>query len=346
MNQFALSWQAMYSWAAVSLFAGCLSYFSCVKALALAEKAGMIALPGERQSHQHATPTGGGLGLIFSIVITSFCLELILSLPYFWWQNVLPGVLLLAVVGWYDDRFTVSSLLRLCIQLAVSIWLIGFGRVEFSLTGTVFLAGAVLSIVWLMNVYNFMDGSNGMAGFQGVFAGVTTAVFFQAGGEYSMALAALAVAAACAGFLPMNFPGARVFMGDVSSVPLGFIFAAFAVYGVQTGSLSLLVSLLIMSVFLVDATLTLLARVIRGERWYTAHAQHVYQRLIAQGWSHPRVLLVYQAINVVVVLPAIVLAKIYPQYAMATTGWTLLLLGICWHVANRRLGVTAKVQVI
>src|SRR5210317_1907734 len=100
----------------------------------------MIAHPGERQSHQRATPTGGGLGLIFSIVITTLCLELILSLPDFWWQNVLPGVLLLTVVGWRDDRISVSSLLRLSIQLAVSIWLIGFGWLEFSVKDMVLFA--------------------------------------------------------------------------------------------------------------------------------------------------------------------------------------------------------------
>jgi len=305
----------------------------------------MISHPGERQSHERATPTGGGLGIIFSIVVTTLCLELIISLPDFWWQNVLPGILLLAMVGWLDDKQSVSSLLRLSIQLAVTVWLIGFGRVVFPLTDTVLLAAFILAMVWLMNVYNFMDGSNGMAGFQGVFAGVTMAVFFQAGGAYPMALIALAVAAACLGFLPLNFPVARVFMGDVSSVPLGFIFAALAVYGMQTGSLSFSVSILIMSIFLVDATLTLLSRAIRGERWYTAHAQHVYQRLIAQGWSHHRVLVVYQAINLVLVLPAVVLAKKYPQYAMATAGFTLILLAICWHIANRRLGMTADVQV-
>jgi Fuc2NAc and GlcNAc transferase len=208
---------------------------------------------------------------------------------------------------------------------------------EFSLKDIVYLGGVILAMVWLMNVYNFMDGSNGMAGFQGVFAGVMMAVLFQLGGEFTMALIALSVAAACAGFLPLNFPNARVFMGDVSSVPLGFIFASLTVYGVQTGSLSLTVSILIMSVFLVDATLTLLSRVFRGERWYTAHARHVYQRLIARGWSHFRVLVVYQAINVFLVLPALVLAIIFPQYAIATVGLTLFLLGTCWLVVNRRL---------
>ncbi len=345
MSLFVSEWQVVCSWIAVSLFGAVLSYFGCLRAMKLAEKSGMITHPGERQSHQRATPTGGGLGLVFSIVVTTLCLELIISLPDFWWQNVLPGVLLLAIVGWRDDKKSVSSLLRLTIQLVVSIWLIGFGRVGFPLTDMVLWAVVILAMVWLMNAYNFMDGSNGMAGFQGVFAGVTMAVLFQAGGAYPMALIALAVAAACAGFLPLNFPVAKVFMGDVSSVPLGFIFAAFVVYGMQTGSLGISVSILIMSVFLVDATLTLLTRAFRRERWYTAHAQHIYQRLIAQGWTHRRVLVVYQAINLVLVLPAVVLARRYPQYAMATAGVTLILLATCWHIANRRLGMTADVQV-
>lgn len=338
-------WQTVYIWVAIGLFASLLSYIACVRALALAQRSGMIALPGERQSHLRATPTGGGLGLVFSIVITTVCLELMISLPDFWWKNLLPGVMLLAIVGWHDDRFPVSELVRLLIQLAVSIWLLGFGWWEFSLMGMTLYAVVVVAVVGHMNIYNFMDGSNGMAGFQGVFAGVTMAVLFQLGGEHTMALVSVVVAAACAGFLPLNFPYAKVFMGDVSSVPLGFIFASFAVYGVQTGSLSLPLSTLIMSVFLVDATLTLLSRAFRGERWYTAHAQHVYQRLIAKGWSHHRVLVLYQVINVTCILPAIVLAKTYSQYAIVTVGFVLILLSSCWLIANWRFGMTAEVQV-
>jgi len=312
--------------------------------MAMAEKSGMIAQPGERQSHDVATVTGGGLGLVFSIVVTSLCLQPLLPIPGFWWQNMLPGILLLAIVGWRDDRLPVSSRLRLLVQLAVSIWLLGFGWSQFSMREMMLFASAIVAVVWLMNLYNFMDGSNGMAGFQGVFAGTVMAVLLLMNEQYGMALIALAVAAACAGFLPLNFPGARVFMGDVASVPLGFIFASLAVFGVQTGSMGLSVSILVMSVFIVDATLTLLTRVLCGERWYTAHAQHVYQRLIAQGWSHRKVLVTYQAINVILVLPAIVLAKIHPQYAVVTAGLTLLLLGACWHIANRRLGMLATAQ--
>jgi Fuc2NAc and GlcNAc transferase len=340
----ALDWQSLYGWLAVGLFAGVLSFFGCTRTIVLAQRSGMISEPGQRQSHVVSTPTGGGLGLVFSIVLTSICLQLVVPLPWFWWQGMLPGVLLLAVVGWLDDKYSISSLVRLLVQLAVSLWLLGFSWLKFSLGDVGLFAIAMVAMVWMMNLYNFMDGSNGMAGFQGVFAGVMMAVFLQSGGESAMALLALAVAAACAGFLPLNFPRARVFMGDVASVPLGFIFAAVAVYGIQAGALSWQVFFLLMSVFIVDATMTLLARVIRREQWYTAHAQHIYQRLIAQGWSHRQVLLVYQAINVVLVLPAIVLAEKYPQYAIVIVGFIFLLLGTCWHFANRRLGMLAMVH--
>ncbi len=304
----------------------------------------MIVQPGERQSHAVATPTGGGLGILLSLLATSLLLQFLVPLPGFWWQGVLPGAALLAIVGWRDDRQAVSALLRLFIQLGVSLWLLGFTTLQFLSVETGWLIASVVVMVWYMNMYNFMDGSDGMAAFQGVFAGVIMAVLFHNDDQFAMALLALSVAAACAGFLPLNFPNARVFMGDVSSVPLGFIFAALSVYAVKAGVFGLPAAILIMAVFLVDATLTLLARVIRREQWYTAHAQHVYQRLIVHGWSHRRVLVVYQAINLAVVLPAIVLTEKYPQNAMLTSGLTLLLLGTCWYFASRRLGMLTKVQ--
>ena len=342
MNLVALDWQSIYGWLMVGLFSGVLSLLACKWVTALAEKSGMIAEPGERQSHYVSTPTGGGLGVIFSIVVTVSGLHIVYQIPVFWWQNMLPGILLLTVAGWRDDKHTVPWKVRLLIQLVVSIWLLGFGLLQLSLSDVGLFSIAAFAVVWMMNLYNFMDGSNGMAGFQGAFSGLVFAALFHMGDQSAMALISLAVAAACVGFLPLNFPVARVFMGDVSSVPLGFIFASLAVYGIQTGSLSLPLSMLIMSVFIVDATMTLLARVIRREQWYTAHAYHVYQRLIAQGWSHQRVLMVYQSINVILVLPAIVWAKIYQQYAVAIMAMAFLLLGGCWYIANRKLGMLAE----
>jgi Fuc2NAc and GlcNAc transferase len=337
MSQLALNWQSPAAWIAVSLGISILSYFCCRLAMQLSIRSGMITQPGQRQSHQVATPTGGGLGIVMSLVIGTATLQNFLPFPLFWWKSMLPGVLLLAAVGWLDDRRPVSSRIRLLIQFVVSLWLLGFACFEGTRGDIGLCLTSAVALIWLMNLYNFMDGSNGMAGFQAVFAGLVMTGLFFIGGQYAMALLALMVVAACAGFLPLNFPRAAVFMGDVASVPLGFIFGAFAVYGIQTAVIDLASAILVMAVFIVDATLTLVARVIRGERWYTAHNQHVYQRLIVQEWSHSRVLMVYQAVNVLVVLPAVVLVNMYPRFAMPTTALTLILLGTCWYIANRKL---------
>ena len=231
MSEIAIAWQSSFVWLVLLLLTGVLSYFSCILATNLAKKSGMIAQPGKRQSHAVATPTGAGLGLMFSIVVMTVILQFILPLPEFWWQRMLPGVLLLVVIGWRDDKHPVSSLARLLVQLAVSVWLLGFGWFQYSIHDAVLYVAAVLAMVWMMNLYNFMDGSNGMAGFQGVFAGVAGAGLFFIADQYAMALLSMLVAFACMGFLPLNFPVAKVFMGDVASVPLGFIFASLAAYG-------------------------------------------------------------------------------------------------------------------
>jgi Fuc2NAc and GlcNAc transferase len=335
----------MFPWLSSALIAFVVSYLACDRVRLIAQASGMIALPGERQSHARPTPTGGGLGLVFSILFTSVLIQFYWPLPAFWWQHLVPGFIMLAVIGWFDDKHSVSSLLRLLVQLVVSLWLLGFAWSGFNFSHLLWYAAALLTMIWMMNLYNFMDGSNGMAGFQGVFTGLVLAGSFYTGGAETMALMSLVVAAACAGFLPLNFPGARVFMGDVASVPLGFMFAALLLYGLETGSLHWPVALLVLSLFIVDATLTLLRRVFRGERWYTAHAQHVYQRLIAHGWPHSRVLVLYQAINILWVLPVAVMAEMYPANAMTIVVMTYCLLGTCWYVANWRLGMIESEQV-
>ena len=126
-------------------------------------------------------------------------------------------------------------------------------------------------------------------------------------------------------------------MGDAGSVPLGFALGGLIILGLMTSSLSLPVAILALSVFFVDNSLTLAKRVFRGERWYTPHSQHVYQRLIAQGWSHSRVLWVYQAVNLVVVVPAIVLVEEVPAQAWLVTIAVISVMSAGWFVASSRL---------
>jgi Fuc2NAc and GlcNAc transferase len=181
-----------------------------------------------------------------------------------------------------------------------------------------------------------------MAGLQGVFAGCVLAGLFRFAADDAFALLALCVAGSCSGFLPWNLGRARVFMGDVGSLALGFVIAAMLVYGVGSGAFSPPVAGLVMLLFLTDSTLTLAVRVMRGERWYNAHRQHLYQRLIAHGWTHGRVALLYQAVNLTMVLPAVVVAANRPDWAWPVALGLTIVFAFGWYVLVKTFGVLAQ----
>jgi UDP-N-acetylmuramyl pentapeptide phosphotransferase/UDP-N-acetylglucosamine-1-phosphate transferase len=321
----------------VTLFAFLSSFALVGLVVQIARRFGVYALPGARQSHEGVVPTGGGIGMIVAISAVSGWQGTESGLPGAWVAWVVPAALVLSLIGWLDDRRPVSPLFRFIVQLAVSFGLLAF-LLDHGMDWPwpVVIGGGVM-LVWLMNLYNFMDGSHGMAGFQGVFVAGCFAVLSWSAGHVPLALVGGIVAGACAGFLPWNFPRPRIFMGDAGSVPLGFMLGALILVGMLESVISLPEALLLLAVFLVDASLTLFKRVIRGERWYTPHKQHVYQRLIAQGWRHSRVLLVYQAINLVVVVPALVLANEVPAYAWPVTTLVAIVMSAAWYTASSRL---------
>jgi UDP-N-acetylmuramyl pentapeptide phosphotransferase/UDP-N-acetylglucosamine-1-phosphate transferase len=305
-----------------------------------ASRVELLDHPGDRHSHQHATPRGGGAGLVVALM-SATALLMPTSIPAWWPSCVAPGLVILAVTGWWDDHRSLSVRLRFFVQLAVTLYLLLCTASYDRIGGVIPMAFAGLFIIWMTNLYNFMDGSNGMAGLQGVFAGSVLAGLFWQAGDGQSALLGLLTAAACAGFLPWNLGRARVFMGDVGSLALGFAFAAMLVHGVGSGAFALPVGLLVMLLFLADATLTLLVRVIKGERWYNAHRQHLYQRLIAHGWSHGRVALFYQGINMTLVLPGVWVAVLYPALAWPLTASLVLIFSVGWYVLTGKTGVLA-----
>ena len=305
-----------------------------------ARSTGLMAIPDDRSSHASAIPSGGGLGIVLTWLVVSVGM-LGDAAPGFWLIGVLPGVLALAVVGWIDDHRSLPARLRFAVQLAVSLYLLGFSWHLGLVDSAPWLAVAVLWLLWIANLYNFMDGSHGMAGMQGVFAGLVLAWLFHRSGAQGMALVSLMIAASCLGFLPWNLVRSRVFMGDVASVPLGFALAGLCAYGVATGTFPGTAALLVLAVFIVDASLTLLGRMLRGERWYTPHRQHLYQRLIVSGWSHESVLALYLSINIMLVLPAIVVTVRNPEPTWFLTPGLIAMMTVGWILAIRRLGVTA-----
>ena len=315
--------------------AGILSFVLTGVATWYAAKRNLLDHPGERHSHTQVTPRGGGAGLMAAWLL----LPLLFfpgELPAWWLACIFPGALVLAAMGGWDDHVSLSVPLRLFVQLTVSVYLVWCAVNDGWVQGVAFMIGSALFVMWMINLYNFMDGSDGMAGLQGIFGSLVLGVLYYQAGDMAFAWLAFSLGACCAGFLPWNLRRAKVFMGDVGSLPLGFVFAALLLYGAGTEAFSIPVALMIMLLFLTDASLTLAWRVIRGERWYNAHRQHLYQRMIVHGLTHGRVATVYQAINLLLILPAIVIAARFPALAWAVALALTLILILGWHLLLNR----------
>jgi Fuc2NAc and GlcNAc transferase len=261
-----------------------------------ARRTRLLDVPNVRSSHQAPTPRGGGLAIV---IVTALALG-ILGLSGALERHsalALAGALPVAGAGWLDDRHGLGAGTRAAVQVACASWALlwlGTGGSPGSLgaglpAGAVGLGVGVLGIVWLSNLYNFMDGIDGIAGGQAAATGAVMTFLLARGGDMGLALLAAVIAGASLGFLIWNWSPALIFMGDVGSGFLGFIFGAIAVAGAREGAVPLLAWLPLFAVFLVDATVTLLRRVGRGDRWYAAHRSHAYQRAVQSGLPHATV---------------------------------------------------------
>ena len=275
---------------------------------------GQVDRPDTRRTHLGEIPRGGGV-LIAAGLLAG--LAMIWPLAEIQSQQglVLCGLIIsLVVLGASDDAGGIGVGLRFAVQVIIALLVIVlsdgvssiriWAQAEWSQIW-VLSTLALISFLWLVNLHNFMDGSDGLAAQQAIWSALAyAAVFYFNQQSFEFLVALLLVASSC-GFLIWNRPRARIFLGDSGSLVLGGLIAWFAIRALQTDSASLAICILISSVFVVDATATLLTRLVRGERWYTPHRSHAYQRLIDQGWSHARVLATYTGLNVLIVLPAL-----------------------------------------
>lgn len=209
------------------------------------------------------------------------------------------ALLLVAVVSFWDDRAGVSRRLRLLVHLlaAILLWLGGLRWDQLDLPGLMIPLPLLLALplsllysLWMINLYNFMDGMDGLAGGMAAIGFAALALLGYSAGDPLYAACCAAVAAAAAGFLTGNWPPARIFLGDVGASSLGLLAAGCSLWGARAGLFPLWIGWLVFSPFIVDATWTLLRRVIDGERPWEAHRSHHYQRLVLAGWGHRRTL--------------------------------------------------------
>jgi UDP-N-acetylmuramyl pentapeptide phosphotransferase/UDP-N-acetylglucosamine-1-phosphate transferase len=272
----------------------------------------ILAHPNERTLHSMATPQTGGLAIISSVVVALVAAASVLAIaqPS---KPVLPkglasgsvwivvSMLLIFVVSFIDDCVGLPAVLRLSVQAVSAFIIIGGVGLTLSsipipggpniLLGLAAIPVSVLVLLWMANLYNFMDGMDGFAGGMTFFGFGFLAYFGWQANFPVMFIIATFVAMGALGFLTHNFPPARIFMGDAGSITLGFLAGTLMILGVRDGIFELWVPLMIFSPFIVDATVTLTRRILRRQKIWEAHREHYYQRLVLIGWSHRRTVL-------------------------------------------------------
>ena len=285
----------------------------------------MLDLPGQRRSHSVPTPRGGGFAIVVSVLCFAILPLAFSSSAGLSTMPLLVGVALsiVAGVGWIDDHgglraryrlaahCVAAALLTLPWQAATSAILSSMGTPAslLALASWITLIIAAVAIVWSINLHNFMDGINGLLASQASFVFISLGVFGMTEGVAGRWIAAFVAAAAVLGFMPFNFPRARIFMGDVGSGALGLLVAVAVIHQMGDAGLGLIIGLIACSAFVTDATVTLLSRMLRGRRWYDAHREHLYQSLVRSGRSHAAVVGLYLVWNLLVALPAMLLVQ-------------------------------------
>jgi Fuc2NAc and GlcNAc transferase len=322
-----------------------LGIFATKAIIIFSEKNNVKSLANERSSHIESISSGGGLAFI---IITICSLYFFSYQEYFYIKNVyflLFASSVIGLVGYWDDLRDISALTRFLTQLLSSILVVlifsDFPEIQFlsytfidANTSKIF---GIIFLVWLTNLYNFMDGIDGLATIQGIFilfsyiflVLILDPVSMNSDAKIFFYYSTIILFSSLFGFLFYNFPNSSIFMGDAGSSFLGFFLGSLGIYAAANNWISFWTLIIIWSMFIVDATVTLLIRIYNRDKWYQAHRSHAYQKLtiifsekldsrfeksIARAKSHRRVCSIYFLINLFWVLPLSFLSIKYYQY--------------------------------
>lgn len=274
----------------------------------------IVDTPNERTIHAGTVPRGGGLVIV---ALLGVCLILVAITSGRYWVFGSLAVLLAAwsSLSWWDDNASLSTRLRLGFQVLITVLtMAAFGYVnsiQLSDNFTIYLAaaGAIVTFVgllWMTNLYNFMDGMDGLAASQTIIASLTLGFWFWQAGDPHLALVNMTLAAICYGFLVRNWHPAQIFMGDVGSISLGAFFATLFIFANTRYQFPIVSFALLFGVFVFDASFTILRRMVNHEKFWLPHNTHLYQRLSKVGINHAQIVIV----NVILMLCCAMLASL------------------------------------
>ncbi|MGQ0812569.1 MAG: MraY family glycosyltransferase [Nitrospiraceae bacterium] len=317
--------------------------------------------PNERSLHHVPTPRSGGLAIIASVVIGLVVAAFVAALARpatvllpkglasgsLW---IIGSMVLVSVMSFLDDQIGLPSSLRFAVQAVAAVIVVGgvgltIPSISIPRVGTIPLGWmaapvSVVFLLWMTNLYNFMDGMDGFAGGMTTLGFGFLAYFGWKAEHPFMFLISTLVAMSALGFLVYNLPPARIFMGDVGSITLGFLGGTLILLGLRDGLFDLWVPIVVFSPFILDATVTVLRRAWQGEKIWEAHRSHYYQRLVLNGWGHRKTVLVEYGLMALCGVVAMLYQEVDDSWRLALLAvWIVVFVALAKgvHILERRI---------
>lgn len=306
-------------------------------------KKNLIDIPNDRSSHTVPTPRGGGLSIVIIFLISISFIAPLTENVFF---ALIGAGVLIAGIGFWDDNDHIPAKWRLLVHFAASFWVLYWlgGITELHVfnysinPGFIGVLLVAFLLVWLLNLFNFMDGIDGIAATEAIFVSCAGAYFSWVYGLENLVQISLILAASVTGFLFLNWPPAKIFMGDVGSSFLGLMLGVIAYLNILEG-VSVWIWLILLGVFLVDSGVTLVRRVLHGERWYEAHCSHAYQH-VAKKIGHKKTTLAVILINLFWLFPLAILIYYKPDIGFLIT--IIALIPLIIMAIRLNAGITIK----
>ena len=335
------SWSVTFMLIMVFVASALASQRLCARLLPWLRAREVLDHPNERSLHAAPIPRGGGLAIVAVVLAAHAMLALGAGAAGRDELVVLVCGGGCALLGWADDRRSRGTAVRLLVQFALAGLCVAGLAAGPAGSGLGLLAGALLTValVWHVNLFNFMDGADGLAGAQTVMSALGAAAVIALTGPHALLPWPLALAGAALGFLRWNWAPARLFLGDSGSYFIGFELAALVIVGGLHGTPPAPL-LILLAPFVVDASLTLLARMRAGEPWWRAHRSHLYQRLVLGGWTARRLAVRLVVLNALLCWPLAWLA-LDARYVTGALLSAYALLGMMWAWLRRRTAAAA-----
>jgi Fuc2NAc and GlcNAc transferase len=291
--------------------AGLMSLFLTAVLRRYALHRSIIDIPNARSSHSVPTPRGGGVAIVLAFLLCLVFMASVRLQPLAQLVAMFGSGVLIAVIGFMDDHGHIAARWRLLGHFVAAAWVMFWmgGLPSLTVFGFIIELGwfgnalATIYLVWMLNLYNFMDGIDGLASLEAICACIGLSISYYVTGQETMMWAPVMLTMTVAGFLYWNFPPARIFMGDAGSGFLGIILGALSVQAAWVGSEFFFAWLIMLGVFIVDATFTLIHRLVRGDKVYEAHRSHGYQYASRQFGRHLPVTIAVTLINLMWLLP-------------------------------------------